>query len=79
MSSGMKKGGVGLGWQCSCRILLCSEAFKWIESQEEVERVAGIELLMDTEVPILCRCVGARAAFALGIVGYKVVIPPLGL
>ena len=46
MSSGMKKGGVGLGWQCSCRILLCSEAFKWIESQEEVERVAGIELLL---------------------------------
>lgn len=47
--------------------------------EAKVERVAGIELLMDTEVPILCRCVGARAAFALGIVGYKVVIPPLGL
>ena len=79
MSSGMKKGGVGLGWQCSCRILLCSEAFKWIESQEEVERVAGIELLMDKKGRMVCRCVGARARFIPGPVGHRAVNPRLRL
>lgn len=47
--------------------------------EAKVERVAGIEPLMDTEVRMLCRCVYAQAAFALGIVGYKVVTPPIGL
>ena len=66
-------------WLLKAGFYCASEAFRRIESLEEVERVAGIELLMDTKVRMSCRCVGARAAFAPGIVGYKVVIPPLGL
>ena len=47
--------------------------------EAKVERVAGIDPLMDKEVRRLCRCVGRRAAFAPEIVGYKVAIPQLRL